>query len=373
MRAWGLVSAAFLIVACAGRSPTDLAALPAQDRSSPVPVGTRAQVQAAGASCSSNSSGPSFCTTTNPDCELSFDAHGELTHLRCTVAGLVFDCTRPCGGDFACTWSDAPGCADVYASDGTFAGYFCSDALSRKLACPGLVMCANRDEMSCQPPCRADYCPDCAGGKRFTACNDGTAPPPPCPKILCPAPCAGLDEKSCIASGTCHPVYRDDQNCGCAPLGCCAHYDHCGTGAQADCSSTGVICDRVPPHCEGDYVIAYASGCYEGCVHTSECAGSTATCGPNGEFPSFDTSCMGSADCAIGTRQTDCCGTRSATGISRAGKDKFDQAAAACDKLFPACACPTRGILCEDGQYTVDPNQIAVGCTSVGECRTYVQ
>jgi hypothetical protein len=59
--------------------------------------------------------------------------------------------------------------------------------------------------------------------------------------------------------------------------------------------------------------------------------------------------------------------------INAAEKDKFDQAAAACDKLYPLCDCPTRAILAEDGKYALDPNQIGVGCTSVGECRTFVQ
>jgi hypothetical protein len=120
------------------------------------------------------------------------------------------------------------------------------------------------------------WCPGCAPGTGM--CSTGG-----CPGVACPPPDAGsLDAGSGCAAATtaaacdartgCHSVFFDPQTCRCAALGCCAHFSVCAEGAQAVCRNAAVICNSAPPHCEGPYVVAYADGCYEGCVRMTECA-----------------------------------------------------------------------------------------------------
>ena len=76
----------------------------------------------------------------------------------------------------------------------------------------------------------------------------------------------------CDALAGCHPVFFDPQTCGCASLGCCAHFMRCADGAVGQCQNPGLSCTIAQPHCEGPYVIGYSNGCYEGCVRLTDCA-----------------------------------------------------------------------------------------------------
>jgi hypothetical protein len=56
------------------------------------------------------------CTYNGPQgtsCRLSFDASGQLVSLTCQVDGLEFDCSLQ-SNEYACAWSDQPGCQIVY-------------------------------------------------------------------------------------------------------------------------------------------------------------------------------------------------------------------------------------------------------------------
>lgn len=120
------------------------------------------------------------------------------------------------------------------------------------------------------------WCPGCTPGT-------GMCSPGGCPGFACPPPDAGsMDARSpcssatsaadCDARTSCHSVFVDPHTCGCALLGCCAHFSVCVEGAQAVCKNATLICNSAPPYCEGPYVIAYSNGCYEGCVRMAECA-----------------------------------------------------------------------------------------------------
>jgi hypothetical protein len=120
------------------------------------------------------------------------------------------------------------------------------------------------------------WCPGCTPGT-------GTCSPGGCPGIACPPLDAGFVDASgpcssettaaaCDARAACHSVFFDPQTCRCAALGCCAHFSACADGPQAVCKSAAILCNSAPPHCEGQYVIAYSNGCYEGCVRMTECA-----------------------------------------------------------------------------------------------------
>jgi hypothetical protein len=78
--------------------------------------------------------------------------------------------------------------------------------------------------------------------------------------------------EACDARTDCHSVFVDPRTCGCAALGCCAHFERCAEGKIAKCTAPGGLgCEIAEPYCEGPYVIAYTDICYEGCVRQTEC------------------------------------------------------------------------------------------------------
>jgi len=141
------------------------------------------------------------------------------------------------------------------------------------IACP--APCTGLDEASCKArtDCRANTCPDCNGGSYFTNCSAPNSQSQICPAILCPLPCAQETTKdACDARPDCHSVYVDPQTCGCAAVGCCAHFSRCADGGTATCSPPPALaCTTPTPHCEGPYVVSYSGACYEGCVVSSDC------------------------------------------------------------------------------------------------------
>jgi hypothetical protein len=84
--------------------------------------------------------------------------------------------------------------------------------------------------------------------------------------------CSALTtQTACEARSDCHAVFNDPNNCACAALGCCAKFSKCASGARANCSGPAT-CNTVTPHCEGQYTVAYANSCFEGCVKSTACA-----------------------------------------------------------------------------------------------------
>jgi len=123
-------------------------------------------------------------------------------------------------------------------------------------------------------PAGQQWCPGCAGAT-------GTCSAGGCPGLQCPVPDAGMPDgpgdcatattdADCGARTGCHSVFVDDQVCACSALGCCARFSRCAAGA-AVCTAPNISCTTQVPHCEGAYVVSYASGCYEGCVRSTEC------------------------------------------------------------------------------------------------------
>jgi len=131
-----------------------------------------------------------------------------------------------------------------------------------------------------------------------TSAND--APQPACSQLT--------TQTDCEARGGCHAVFVDPGTCGCASQGCCAHFDRCVDGAQANCTGPA-LCKMATPFCESPYVLAYTGTCYEGCVRQTTCAPPTcpqtpptngATCGSVGYACTYE-------DCAnAGRTQATC-------------------------------------------------------------------
>ena len=92
-----------------------------------------------------------------------------------------------------------------------------------------------------------------------------------------PTACSQLTaQTACEARSDCYAVFVDPSTCGCAAAGCCARFDHCAAGTPS-CNGS-VSCTTATPHCEGPYVVSYASGCYQGCVRQSACGQYETSC-----------------------------------------------------------------------------------------------
>lgn len=400
-RGWMMMVVAVSGVAAGCTDTKTVGLVSARDRAQPLTPATRAQLESQGAVCTPNPAGPVLCTWTNGSttCDLTFDQNDLLTRLSCTVDGLGFTCTRP-SSLFVCSWSDEPGCGDVYDASGAFIGYLCGQELQDRIHPDAGVTpepdagqttdrdggsstgCQNLSEDQCVrdqgASCRPLYCAECEpspNNGRYVGCFGPNDPIPDCPRpTQCPTDCTQLDEQTCSANPACHGVYLDRQQCGCPTAGCCTFFDHCANGA-ADCDQSHAQCDRVPPVCEAPYAVGVSGGCYEGCVLASACP---ATPPPPAEiqcdaqppvFPRFENACQSEQDCAVGIRQADCCGTDVAVGIHPADARLFEEDARICLAQFPVCRCADRGIQTDDGQLAIDPTHVVVSCQQ-GVCVT---
>lgn len=392
---------ALSIAGCNSQSKT-VGLISPPDRARPLIPATRTALEAQGAECTPNEVGPVLCTWTGngASCTLTFDQSDALTHLTCNVDTLTWECTRP-GQLYVCSWSDDPGCADVYTLDGIFEAYLCGQALIDRIggssspdAGPGgrdaatpptdagqqtsdggtTSICHGLDEISCQqigpPTCRVDYCGGCGGISVFDRCADANDLVRPCAPVVCPD-CTTLDQAACEAEPSCHGVYFDPQACACAPAGCCTVFQRCEPNL-ADCTGLNLACRQAEPHCEGPYVPSYVDACYEGCALATECAPSPVMCtGSNPTFPTFNQSCTTTADCVAGVRQQNCCGTRVAIGINNSELGRFDRAAGICASQFPGCGCADQGIEVDDGTFVPNESNVGVSCNSMNRCETF--
>jgi hypothetical protein len=178
-----------------------------------------------------------------------------------------------CAGAPGCSVRTCPSC-----SGGTmFAGCFLAagpiGACAPLAGCP--AGCSGLTEASCRanPACRADSCPRCDATPAYVGCSAIVSPPPMCAGVNCPITCDQLTSlDSCDSRSDCHSVFFDSQLCGCATVGCCAHFVKCAFGARATCTAVATVACPAPPHCEGPYVVGYTTSCFEGCVKNADCA-----------------------------------------------------------------------------------------------------
>ncbi len=188
-------------------------------------------------------------------------AQSDPASCRASIGCVPLDCTR---------------------CDGTrvFAGCFVDSVPPANPGCDSdpCGCTATRDQASCaaKSGCRVEHCVQC-GVDTFMGCVPANWPDdgPSCPPAPCPPPgaCEQLDEDGCFQRADCHVVYqRGTPPCSnCCPI----IYSACASG-KADCHGTAT-CGNVPPdcndaHCAGPYSVAYANGCYEGCVLSQQCA-----------------------------------------------------------------------------------------------------
>lgn len=91
---------------------------------------------------------------------------------------------------------------------------------------------------------------------------------------------------------------------------------------------------------------------------------------PLGVFPDFNRFCLQTSDCRVGLHQTDCCGSQRALGLSTADKPLFDAAEVTCRSQWPACGCPSRGIVADDGKTVTAQDGVGFRCDH-NQCTTY--
>jgi hypothetical protein len=157
----------------------------------------------------------------------------------------------------------------------TYAGCY-QPATEAPPPCPGFACpptCNGLSEAACaaRADCRVDTCPGCQT-KTFIKCSSLNGPMPVCPALACPLACDQVTTvTACEARPDCHSVYLDPQTCGCAAIGCCAHFSRCADGDKAICAAQAT-CRVATPFCEGDFVVSYTGTCFEGCVRKKDCA-----------------------------------------------------------------------------------------------------
>ena len=167
-----------------------------------------------------------------------------------------------------------PGYCQGCTGGQTFAG--CT-AQGMGVACPAILCaspCSGLGETACTSTsgCTPEYCPNCNGGQTFQGCAA-----PGGPGIACGVECVGTacstvtTESACNARTDCHSVFVDPGTCGCAGVGCCAHFARCADGGTASCKGTPA-CQIVSPYCDAPaFVVSYTASCCEGCVRPTEC------------------------------------------------------------------------------------------------------
>jgi hypothetical protein len=199
-----------------------------------------------------------------------FDKNRPLPGLSCP-SGI---CAPSCHGldQKSCTAAASRGCTPAVCC-GSYQG--CLDP-NEGFGCT-CASCQGLDETTCKSrsDCRADYCANC-NGSAFAGCSEAGAPPVVCNPPPCPAiPCDQITTQTeCDARPDCHEIYEPGQ-CQCNGC-CCTFYSRCESSSVADCKGPA-FCKSLPPDCgnpacNGMFTVAYANGCYDGCVLATACA-----------------------------------------------------------------------------------------------------
>lgn len=195
------------------------------------------------------------------------------------------------------------------------------------------------------------------------------APLPPGCRVVNPDPCTGRGTVVCDDAGADVPTVDAADaaadvaadlcmiECPAPPPGC--RYEgpvtcsprSCGTLVCADAGADAAA--DAPADAAGDVPIS--------------CSGSGAA-----SFPTFSSACGADGDCAVAVHQTDCCGNQRGLGIVASQRAAFEAAEAVCRPMYPRCGCPTRGILCDDEQWTFSADMVGVACRA-GRCTTFVR
>ena len=108
-----------------------------------------------------------------------------------------------------------------------------------------------------------------------------------------------------------------------------------------------------------------------GCLH--DASGDAVTCSAqNPTFPTFDKTCERADECFVALHMVSCCGTQVAIGMNTTERDRFNADETRCDAQYPGCGCPVGPTTAEDGNMTINNNEIVVQCTAARQCMTAI-
>lgn len=131
-------------------------------------------------------------------------------------------------------------------------------------------------------------------------------------------------------------------------------------------------CSMEDPSTEGDDVLQDTRVSGDTTGEDSTRSDGDVTSGPCDFLPGdYGVSCSSASDCIVALHQLDCCGSRTAVGLSASERDRFDTAEAACVGSLPQCDCPTQMTTAEDG-HAGSESDIFARCDA-GECQTWVR
>jgi hypothetical protein len=184
------------------------------------------------------------------------------------------------------------------------------------------------------------------------------------------AGCRLSDGTFCAAGASCPSPDRCN-TCSCGPNGSvqCTLRACVDAGPPVD-AVCAVECAAPPPGCHYEGPVSCTPPSCPRLVCAD--AGAPIVCGGSvGSFPTFDRSCNVASDCFVATHQTDCCGNSRAMGLNVSQRAAFQSAEAICAPMYPACGCPARPPVADDGNVGTFSTMIAVDCRS-GLCTSYV-
>ena len=184
------------------------------------------------------------------------------------------------------------------------------------------------------------------------------------------AGCRLSDGTFCALGASCPSPDRCN-TCSCGPNGSvqCTLRACVDAGPPVD-ATCSVECAAPPPGCHYEGPVSCTPPSCPRLVCAD--AGAPIACGGSvGTFPTFDRSCNAPSDCFVATHQTDCCGNSRAMGLNASQRTAFEAAEAICAPMYPACGCPARPPVADDGSVGNFSTMIAVDCRA-GLCTSYV-
>jgi hypothetical protein len=97
----------------------------------------------------------------------------------------------------------------------------------------------------------------------------------------------------------------------------------------------------------------------------------TAPTNPCLVIPTLDRTCTTAEDCFAASTIGDCCGSGRSVGLRKSEQAQYAELLTECQKVWPACACPTGPTILDDGSVIISNTSVGVTCRE-GGCTTFV-
>ncbi len=175
---------------------------------------------------------------------------------------------------------------------------------------------------------------------------------------------ARLHQTNCCGTQVAHAVAKSHSDAyDAAEKACTSQYPACGCASQPTVAEDG----HVAPGGLKDVTALCKSGVCLATVPSKK--GACSTTGVK-EPQSFRW-CQSNKDCTYVLHQVDCCGSKTAWGVTKTSKTLVEAASYTCGKLFPKCKCLEKPVTTDDGD-NASSGLIMVQCES-GLCMTSIK